>query len=172
MEIVTRELGGSRAEPLLDLARERELAVHLLLVGGFRHQARVLDLGRGDVRERRQEAQVRFLEGPVPDLAVHVDETDDFALVLERRREDGLDAREADRVGQRHAGTRRRVHEDQAVPLLDDLRDERLRQADVVGGHPSATRTTADQLFVTRERSSTTPRSGMRVSKTLSIRTS
>jgi hypothetical protein len=122
-----------RKQPLLDLAREREFAVHLPLLGVLLLEPRVLDLGRGDVRERSQEAQVRLLEGAMPDAAVDVDQADDLARVLERRREHGLDAGEPDGVGERHTRTRHRVHQEQAVALLDDRGNERLRQADVLG---------------------------------------
>ena len=69
-------------------------------------------------------------------LAVDVNEPDHLAFVLERRGQDRLDPREADRVGERDARAGRRVHQDQPVPLLDDLGDEGLRQPDVVGRHP------------------------------------
>ena len=121
---------------MLDFAGERELPVHLLLFRGLRHQPRVLDLRGSHVRERRQETQVRFLEGAMAHLAVDVNEPDHLAFVLERRGQDRLDPREADRVGERDARAGRRVHQDQPVPLLDDLSDEGLRQPDVVGRHP------------------------------------
>ena len=61
---------------------------------------------------------------------------DDLALVLERRREDRLDSGEADRLGERHARAGGGVHQEEAVFLLDDRGDERLRQPDVLGGNP------------------------------------
>ena len=137
MQLIARQGRGLlRQEALLDLARQRELPVHLALLGVLLHEPRVLDLGRGHVGERGQQAQIGLFERPVAHAAVDVDETHDLAGVLERRRQDRLDAREADRVRERNSGARGRVHEEQSVAFLDDRGDERLRQPDVLGRDP------------------------------------
>ena len=141
VELVARDVRRVLGQKtLLDLASQRELAVHLPLLGVLGHQARVLDLGRGHVGERRQEAKVRLLEGAMAHPAIHVDQPDHLALVFERRRQHGLDAGEADRVGQRDLRSAGGVHEQQAIALLDDRRDERSREPQLVGrdsvGHP------------------------------------
>ena len=43
---------------------------------------------------------------------------------------------EPDRVGERDARARGGVHQEEAVSLLDDRGDERLRQPDVLGRDP------------------------------------
>ena len=67
---------------------------------------------------------------------------------------------------------RGRVHEEQAVALLDDRGDERLREADVLGGdalghaHDGGRELAGDAATA----GARAPRSGFRVSKTLSMR--
>ena len=137
VELVARDLRRAlRQQALLDLAREGELAVHLFLLGRVRHQPRVLDLRGRDVGERREQAQVRLFEGAVPHPAVHVDQADDLAFVLEGRREHRLDAGEPDRVGQGNVAARGSVHQEQAVALLDDGGDQRAREADLLRRDP------------------------------------
>jgi hypothetical protein len=107
----------------------------------------------------------------VPHPDIHVDQADDLAAVLQRRRQHGLDPRQPDGLRQGDARSARRVHQEEAVLLLDDRGDERLGQPDVLGRDPLGdAHDRRHELARHRERRRTTARSERASRKTLSIR--
>ena len=120
-------------EPALHVPGEGHLPFDPLLGGRRLLQALVLDLDRGRVRERREEAEVLLGEALPPEAGLEVDEADQLLPCQEGRGQAGGDPLEADRVGRPELRVGPRVdHQDPFAALRDRL-DEGPRQAEVGG---------------------------------------
>ena len=88
--VVSRDLLGQ--EVALDLGRQRQLPLHLLLLQVVLDEQGVLDLDRGQVGQQGQQAEIALGERPDERQTVGVEDADDFLVVPERNAQGRADA--------------------------------------------------------------------------------